>query len=469
MGTLLKVVENNTSPAVSLTVMQQVLQQQKRRSQELVNADNRIHQLRLKRFHQALKKHQQALSEAVALDLKAHPAEIAVVEWAPIFKALKEAQQLTKTWRQPSRLTGWLPTKPHVRHLGRGNCLLLCAWQQPLAQPLIHSIAALASGNTVVLKPSHKTPHTALALAQFAENDLDPADFAVFLGDARVGQSLLSLNFDYCHISGGSSATQHIHGQWRGNSESLHLQTLRPVIGIVDTSADPEQAATHIAWSRYRYSGQTDGGPHVLFVQEGIRHRFISELKHAGEHLYGQTLGRQRYNKAYARMRDNEQFESVQKLFINSRDHGAKNTIGGHFFQRDYFISPTVLVDVLDTANIVTEPCSGPILPVLFYTSEQRLQELLDRLGHVHCINVYTRNADALMQQVGNHSDTLLLNPARSQTCNNLIANMPSLLARFSVQQPILTRQKQWFETLRPPWQPKKLHNLQQWIKRLSR
>lgn len=469
MGTLLKVVENKATPAVSLTVMQQVLQQQKSRSQELLNAPNSVHKQRLKRFHLALKKHQQALSQAVALDLKAHPAEIAVVEWAPIFKALSEAQQLTKAWRQPARLSGWLQSKLHIRHLGRGNCLLLCAWQQPLAQPLIHCIAALAAGNTVVLKPSNKTPHTALALAQLAENDLDPADFAVFLGDANVGQSLLSLNFDYCHVSGGSSATQHIQGQWRDSPDTLHLQTLRPVIGIVDTSADPEQAATHIAWSRYRYSGQTDSGPHVLFVHEGLRHRFISELKHAGEHLYGQTLGRQRYNKAYARMRDAEQFESVQKLFIDSRDHGAKNTIGGHFFQRDYFMSPTVLVDVLDTANIVTAACSAPILPVLFYASEQRLQALLDRLGHVHSINVYTRNPDALMQQVGNHSDTLLLNPARSQTCNNLIADMPSLLARFSLQQPIQPRQKQWFETLRPPWQPKKLHDLQQWIKRLSR
>lgn len=469
MAISLKVVGNDQPAAVSLTVMQQVLKTQQLRSQELLRANPRSHRRRLKQLHQALKKHQTALTDAVNADLKAHPAEIAVVEWAPIFAALKEATQLTQGWHKQPRLGGWLKHHNTVRHLGRGSCLILCSWQQPLAQPLIHLIAAVAAGNTAILKPSNKTPNTAQALANMAESDLDPADVAIFLGDARAGQGLLSLAFDYCYVCGNAAALQHIQGQWRDAPEKLQLQSLRPVIGIVDPSADPEQAAKHIAWSRLRYSGQTDSGPHVLFVHEGLRHRFINELKHAGENLYGETLGRQRYNKAYARIRDNEHFEQIRKLFIEARDHGAKDTVGGHFFQRDFFISPTILVDVLDNAAIVNTASSGPMLPVLFYGNDERLQSLLDQQGHVHSMCLYTRNPEALAQQVGNHSDAVLLNPAHSQTTHNLIADMPTLLQRFSLQQPIQRRKSQWFERLRPPWQQKKLQWLRRWLQRLSR
>ncbi|MDD9892263.1 MAG: aldehyde dehydrogenase family protein [Gammaproteobacteria bacterium] len=468
MASILKVVSNENPPAVSLTVMQQVLHRQQRRAQELLNANRRAHQRRLNQFQHALKKHQTALTEAVHADIKAHSAEVAVVEWAPIFGALKEAQQLTKQWHKKPRIQRWFSQTPTVRHLGRGCCLVVCAWQQPLAQPLIHCIAALAAGNTVVLKPSHKTPNVARALAHMIELELDPADVAIFLGDARIASGLLSLKFDYSYVCGHNAALQHIQGQWKNAADKLHMQALRPVVGIVDTSADPEQAAKQIAWSRYRYSGQTDSGPHVLLVHEGLRHRFINELKQAGETLYGQTLGRQRYNKAYARLRDNEQFEQIRKLFIEARDHGAKDTIGGHFFQRDFFISPSVLVDVLDSAKIVKTPSSGPVLPVLVYDSPQRLDTLLNQFGHVHCINAYTRNAEELMQQVGNHSDEVLVNPSHSQTAHNLIAPMTTLLERFSVRQPVQPRRKQWFEKLRPPWQERKLEWLQRWLRRLS-
>jgi aldehyde dehydrogenase (NAD+) len=469
MASVLKIVGNDRPPAVSLQVMQQVLQLQKVRAAQLLNANRRQHRRRLKQLHQALKKHQTALTQAVHDDCKAHAAEVAVVEWAPIFSALKQAKQQTADWHRPSRIQHWFRQQATVRRLSKGTCLIITAWQQPLAQPLIHCIAAIAAGNTVVLKPSHKSPAVAKALANMVESELDPADFSIFLGDARVAHGLLSLRFDYNYVCGNPAALKHVQGQWRNEADKLHLQVLRPVIGIVDTSTDPEQAAKQIAWSRYRYSGQTDSGPHVLFVHEGIRHRFINDLKKAGENLYGQTLGRQRYNKAYARMRDNEQFEQIRELFIEARDHGAKDTIGGHFFQRDFFISPSVLVDVLDSAKIVTTASSGPVLPVLIYDQPQRLQDLLARFGHVHSINLYTRNPDELLPQLGNHCDAVLLNPSQAQTGHNLIADMATLLERLSIKQPVQIRRKQWFESLRPPWQQQKIRWLQRWLQRLSK
>jgi acyl-CoA reductase-like NAD-dependent aldehyde dehydrogenase len=195
----------------------------------------------------------------------------------------------------------------------------------------------------------------------------------------------------------------------------------------------------------------------------------VNELKKAGENLYGQTLGRQRYNKAYARMRDNEQFEQIRNLFIEARDHGATDTIGGHFFQRDFFISPSVLIDVLDSAKIVSNASSGPLLPLLVYDQPQRLQELLTQIGHVNVINLYTRNPDTLLAQLGNYCDSVLLNPSEAQTGNNLIADMPTLLARFSIKQPVQLRRTLWFDGLRPPWQENKMRWLQRWLQRLSR
>jgi|GEM_PF-1788530 len=473
MGKVLKIVGNDTPPAVSLQVMQQVLSAQKARSQELKDAPARRHRQRLKQLHRAIKKHQTALTEAVQADLKAHPAEIAVVEWAPIFTALRQAKQATQGWHRAPHLRHgfWLrnTAMSETRHLARGSCLILCSWQPPLAQALIHLIAAIAVGNSVVLKTSNKTPNTANALADLVENELDPADVALFRGNASVGQALLSLPFDYVYACGNDEALRYVQSEWRNDPNNLHLQSQRMVLGIVDTSTDPEKAAAHIAWSRFRYAGQTDSGPHVLLVHEGIRHRFIKELKRCAENLYGETLGRQRYNKAYARLRDNEQFEHVRQLFIEARDHGAKDVIGGHFFQRDFFVGPTVLVDVLPNARLLRGPLAGPLLPLMMYSNDQALQDLLDNFKHSHAMSVYSRSPDRLVALIGNRSDSVLVNPSTAQVAANLIADMPSLINKFSLQQPVVMRKKQWFERLRPPWQEKKLQWIQRWISRLKR
>lgn len=473
MGKVLKIVGNDTPPAVSLQVMQQVLHAQKVRCQKLQNASSRVHQRRIKQLQRAIKKHQAALTQAVQADIKAHAAEIAVVEWAPIFTALKQAQQQTRGWHRAPHITRkfWLNPAPtaEVRHLARGSCLLLCSWQPPLAQALIHLIAAVAAGNSVVLKPSSKTPHTANALADMVEHELDPADVSVFRGNAHAGQALLSLPFDFVYACGNDNTLRYIQSGWRHDPNDLHLQSQRIVAGIVDSSADPERAAKHIAWSRFRYAGQTDSGPHVLLVHEGIRHRFIKELKRSAENLYGETLGKQRYNKAYARIRDNEQFEHIRQLFIDARDHGAKDVIGGHFFQRDFFIGPTVLVDLLPNAKLLRTPLAGPLLPVLVYSNEQELQQQLDGFKHHHGMAIYSRAPEHLVSVIGNRSDSLLINPALSQASTNLIANMATLIERFSLQQPVVIRKTQWFERLRPPWQEKKLQWLQRWLTRLKR
>ena len=300
------------------------------------------------------------------------------------------------------------------------------------------------------------------------ESELDPADVSIFRGNANAGQALLSLPFDYVYACGNDNALRYIQAAWRHDPNDLHLQSQRMVASIIDTSADPERAAKHIAWSRFRYAGQTDNGPHVLLVHEGIRHRFIKELKRSAETLYGETLGKQRYNKAYARIRDNEQFEHIRKLFNEARDHGAKDIIGGHFFQRDYFIGPTVLVDVLPSAKLLQAPLAGPLLPILIFKDEQELLAQLDNFKHSHGMSLYSRSAERLVMLIGNRSDSLLINPASSQTAANLISDIATLINHFSLQQPMVVRKKQWFERLRPPWQEKKLQWLQRWLARLK-
>ena len=152
-------------------------------------------------------------------------------------------------------------------------------FNHPLNQ-VIHKVApAVATNNRVVLKPSEKTPLTALALADILyEAGLPPEMLSVLTGDpAEIADELLtSADVDLVTFTGGVSIGKYIAAKAVYKRQVLELGGNDPIIVLED--ADLEEAATLAASGSYKNSGQRCTAVKRMLVQESVAERFVELL-----------------------------------------------------------------------------------------------------------------------------------------------------------------------------------------------
>src|SRR6202451_623307 len=153
----------------------------------------------------------------------------------------------------------------------------------PFTHPLnqvIHKVApAVATNNRVVLKPSEKTPLTALALADILyAAGLPPEMLSVLTGDpAEIADELLtSADVDLLTFTGGVAIGKRIAAAAVYKRQILELGGNDPIIVLED--ADIEEAATLAASGSYKNSGQRCTAVKRMLVQESVADRFVERL-----------------------------------------------------------------------------------------------------------------------------------------------------------------------------------------------
>lgn len=173
------------------------------------------------------------------------------------------AHRSLKRWTRPRRQ--WLPLvqqpgSARVEYEPLGT-VLIGPWNYPVFLTLSPLVAALAAGNTAVIKPSELAPATSELIARLIPRYLDSDAVKVVEGDGAVTQELLAAGFDHALFTGGTEIGQKIMA---GAAKTLTPVTLElggksPVVVLAD--ADLEVAARRIAWVKLMNSGQTVSPP----------------------------------------------------------------------------------------------------------------------------------------------------------------------------------------------------------------
>jgi len=257
-------------------------------------------------------------------------------------------------------------------------------WNFPLIMAAWKIAPVLACGNSLVLKPSEKSPLSALRLAELAlEAGLPPGVFNVVPGYGHTAGKALALHMDVdCIAFTGSTATGKLVAQYAAQSNlkrmSLECGGKSPNIVMADYP-DLERAAQAAAGAIFYNQGEMCSAGSRLLVQESIRGPFLERVAAIaralvpGDPLDGATR--------MGALVDEPQTLRVLEYIASGLQEGAEITAGGKRVRQESggcYIEPTVFTGVQATMRIAREEIFGPVLSAISF---QDLDEAI-RVGN---------------------------------------------------------------------------------------
>ena len=316
----------------------------------------------LQRFKQLLQENEAKIYAAVHADFQKSEHEAFLTEWAILIKDIDEALGALPKWMKAQKVRTNLvnlPGKSYMVPEPLGVCLVIGAWNYPIQLSFAPAIAALAAGNTVILKPSELAANSAQCMAELVAQYFDPQLFTVVLGGIEETTALLQERFDKIFFTGSPAVGRIVY-----QAAAKHLTPVTLELGgkspaILTPSTDLPTAIKRLVWAKFLNAGQTCIAPDYVFVHESIYLECLGLLQ--------QEIEKNQYkvgNKNYVQIINERNLARLEQLLDKD-----KIAFGGQIDREKRTISPTLLKDVRFDDAIMQEEIFGPILPLLPYTN----------------------------------------------------------------------------------------------------
>ncbi|TNE49775.1 MAG: aldehyde dehydrogenase family protein [Bacteroidetes bacterium] len=336
---------------------------------------------KLRRLHTAMIRHRSAIRQALAADFRKPAEETDISETAYVNTEIRHTIRHLARWMQPRRVgvgLSLLGSSARVIYEPKGVCLIIGTWNFPFNLNLVPLIAAVASGNCVILKPSEHAPHSAALIEKILRECFREEEVAVVQGEVEVARQLLQLPFNHIFFTGSTSIGKEVMQAAARHLASVTLELGGKTPVIVDETADLDRAASRIAWIKCLNYGQTCIAPDHVLVHESVHDALVGKLKEWLQKYYGDTPEARRQSPDLARVVHDRQFRFLLDLKANAVDLGAKVAFGGEFDPAERFIDPTILTDVPPEAKIWEHEIFGCLLPIKRY---QTLDEAIEYIN----------------------------------------------------------------------------------------
>jgi acyl-CoA reductase-like NAD-dependent aldehyde dehydrogenase len=258
-----------------------------------------------------------------------------------------------------------------------GVVAAITPWNYPVAILMVKVTPALLAGNTLVAKPAPTTPLTSLRFAEICNEHLPAGVFNMITDQNDLG-GLLTKHPDVAKVSfTGSTVT----GKKVMESASASLKRVTLELGgndaaIVLDDVDPQEIAPKLFGGATLNCGQICLAIKRVYVHESQYDAICSELaKLANAAIVGDGM---KPDTQIGPLQNKAQYEKVKALIEEAR-HDGKIIAGGEIPSGPgYFIRPTIVRDIADTARLVREEQFGPVLPVLKYKT---IDEVIARVN----------------------------------------------------------------------------------------
>jgi aldehyde dehydrogenase (NAD+) len=244
------------------------------------NVDFRIHQL--KKFYRVLKENEPLLNEAIYADFKKSAFENYLSELGLLYHDIQDAIKKVKRWSKAKRVgTNFInfPAKSYVLAEPLGVSLIIGAWNYPYQLSLAPIVAALAAGNTVVLKPSELPANTSHTMAKIISENFEANYFTVVEGGIPETTALLEQKFDKIFFTGSVPVGKIIY-----QAAAKHLTPVTLELGgkspaFITENCDLEVSVKRLIWAKFLNAGQTCIAPDYVFVHKTVKDKFLELAK----------------------------------------------------------------------------------------------------------------------------------------------------------------------------------------------
>jgi betaine-aldehyde dehydrogenase len=274
-----------------------------------------------------------------------------------------------------------------------GVCVGIGAWNYPTQIACWKGAPALACGNAMIFKPSETTPLCALKVAEILhEAGLPAGVYNVVQGYGDVGAALVAdARVDKVSLTGSVPTGRKVYAAAAEGMKHVTMELGGKSPLIIFDDADLEDAVGGAILANFYSSGQVCSNGTRVFVQKGIKDRFLKRLKERTEQaVLGDPLDEA---TNFGPMVSAAQMNIVLGYINKGVEEGAKLITGGKLAKREgFFIEPTIFAGVTDDMTIAREEIFGPVLSVLEFETEEEVMARANDTEFGLAAGVFTRD-----------------------------------------------------------------------------
>ncbi len=324
----------------------------------------------------------------IARVIQERSRELAVIESLNGGKAIRESRDfdIPTAANHFFYYAGWADKLeyafPNRTPQSLGVAAQIIPWNFPLLMAAWKIAPALATGNTVVLKPAESTPLTALKLAEIIQDcDLPPGVVNIITGFGNTGAAMVNHpQVNKIAFTGSTDVGKIIQKAIAGTDKKLTLELGGKAANIVFEDAPINQAVEGIVNGIFFNQGHVCCAGSRLFVQEGVADEVISKLKARMDTLIvGDPLDK---NTDIGAINSKEQLEKIKSYLKIGVNEGLE------IFQSDacalpkkgFFCKPTLFIGAAQSNRVVQEEIFGPVLTIQTFRT---IEEVIEKANNI--------------------------------------------------------------------------------------
>lgn len=271
-------------------------------------------------------------------------------------------------------------------------------WNFPLLMLSWKVAPALATGNTVVLKPAETTPLTALLFAELCEEvGLPDGVFNLVTGDGSTGSHLVNhKDIKKIAFTGSTSVGKYIQKSIAGRDVGLTLELGGKAANIVYNDAALDEAVEGVVNGIFFNQGHVCCAGSRLLVQEDIEEKFIKKLEKRMQTLsVGNPLDK---NTDVGAINSKNQLDKIEKLVNEGvADGGDLFQIECELPENGFWFKPSLFTSVQANYKIATEEIFGPVLTTLTFRTPEEAVEIANNTEYGLSAGIWTEKGSKIL------------------------------------------------------------------------
>ncbi len=331
--------------------------------------------------------HEADIVEALHKDFRKPAFETIMSESSMVISDLKHTIRHLESWAKPKKVFPSLlnfPSRDYIYSEPYGKVLIIAPWNYPFQLSFLPLIAAVAAGNSVVLKPSELTPATSALVSKIIRETFEVKHVVAVLGDASIASDLLRKRWDYIFFTGSTTVGKIVAKAAAENLTPVTLELGGKNPCIVDSTANLMLAARRIVWGKFMNAGQTCIAPDYLLVHTRVKNKLVALLKDEIQRAYGVNP---EASADFARIINSDHWKRLTALI-----EPYKILYGGQSVEEERYLAPTLVDEFNIESALMKGEIFGPILPILTYENEDEISRVLGRYEKPLSLYLFTEN-----------------------------------------------------------------------------
>ena len=345
----------------------------------------------LKTIQKWILNNEDKIYEALEKDLNKSTVETYMCEIGMALSDIRYQINHLKKWSKRKMVLTSLAQFPSIGYKyyePYGVTLVMSTWNYPFLLSIQPTIASIAAGNTVILKPSAYAPNTSSLLNKMFTETCNKDLVTVIEGGRHENEEILNQKYDYIFFTGSSSI-----GKIVMSKASEHLTPVTLELGgkspcIIDDIDNFKTSVKRCMFGKLLNSGQTCIATDYLFIRDDLKERFIEEARIIIDEFFGENPLN---SSQMVKIVNKKHFDRLKNLIKDE-----KILLGGESDNKTLKIEPTLIDIKSKNSKLLEEEIFGPILPIMTYKNIDEVIEYIN--DHEKPLACYIFSSDKIIQ-----------------------------------------------------------------------